>query len=1312
MVEISTKRYISFWSLVFLFEKFKKNLCRCACIGVVMGVFLLGGNQALGQVIIGQDHATAYGGSWANGSNEGFGFGPWTFSSGGSAGAFIGNPATAGITGMDVESFGLWANPEGGNFVNADRPFTQPLPVGATFSFQWGVNWDSDGSGNKGFNLYSGGTGGTELISVNMGGSALITINGNPMFTEYGTQAMTLHFEMVTATELRVHGTGRDGSEAYDETFPVAGPPDAIRFYANNLASGDERQPYFNDLRIAFPATAQLEGNLLVDRIIIQEDSSLDLQNNTLTLLPGGFFENNGLLVPDNGMVEFRAGSSVSGNSQTVFLHAVVDGTDVSFGPYTDGVPQSVILGILEIRSGNVVEGGAPELAQGSTLYYRTGGIYQRVVEWNNPWHVQIGFETNLNLNLNDWGSDITVRGNLIIDENSTLTVDEGAGAFDLVVEGDLVLNGTLELSGSFGRDMQVKGDWYHSGSFNPNAREVSFNGDGLQTIHNHTAFDYLRINNPGGEVLLGTDIVVNNRLEVDPGAMLNMQDLVISGGGIFELKEDGGLKIGHPQGISQAGASGNIQTTEVRTFAPAATYHFIGKEDQQSGNALPVDSARKNIIVELGDDAFTLSINTSSMVNIDAPGRLEIISGTLRETESTASRGIEGAGNLVMSGGRYLITSIAETVAKPRLSGTYSITGGVIELGAAGLQMLRGGKPYYNLTFSGSGVVTASTTTDISGTVSILDDKILDLGSSSFGNATTNLTMEGNSRLISTATGTFPAMGGTYNLNGGTIVFGNTSATNQSIRSPREYFNIEVTGTSVQNGGGNITVKSGGTFSIKENGRFQISSTMSVVGDGHFQLEPGGTLRYAHALGITLEACGTGTSCGNIRTRTRTFSPEAKYELYGSTTTQYTGSGMPAAVAGLLIDKGSTSSQVILTNPVDVAGIQAGALTLNRGRLLTDGNALRVINTQPGAVAFGPANNADYTGSYVVGALTRRLIQSPQPYAFPVGTPEYVEIARLTFHELDDLDVPYLTVSFSADNPSAEEIDISELGLEIDGTLLTQRLDYGFWTFETHGFPSEFLADVSLTSRGHQNGGSVPESHAVIRREHGAADWEIPFPGLHDNATQSGSGIGPITAVVSNINSFSDYVIAFSDLGPLPVELLSFEGMMKPEGVLLQWSTATEINNDFFTVERSPDGLQYVPLTNIPGAGFSNQITHYDFLDAAPVDGLVYYRLRQTDYDGTYEYVGNIALLWDGGAISGLRVEGPFYAGGDVWFAVNHPGNEVIRLEIFNVSGNPVHNQRISSGRFQMPASVPRGIYLARFSTRNEVQTIRFLIQ
>jgi hypothetical protein len=229
-----------------------------ACVAASFGTAV----QANEPVVIASDNASATnypGGTWSNGSNGGSGFGPWTIASNNNnasrfAGNFVGDPTAAGITGMSSTSFVLYANPLGsGAFVNAERNFANPLGVGDSFSFQWGINWDSNG-GNKGFSLYSGAT---ELINVNNGSNADITIKGidvtgtNVGFG-YGAAAMTWTITRTTETNLQVNATDRDGVGAYSGNFTISrtAAPDSFKFYASGMDIGDNRQPYFNNLRL------------------------------------------------------------------------------------------------------------------------------------------------------------------------------------------------------------------------------------------------------------------------------------------------------------------------------------------------------------------------------------------------------------------------------------------------------------------------------------------------------------------------------------------------------------------------------------------------------------------------------------------------------------------------------------------------------------------------------------------------------------------------------------------------------------------------------------------------------------------------------------------------------------------------------------------------------------------------------------------------------------------------------------------------------------------------------------------------------
>lgn len=88
-----------------------------------------------------------------------------------------------------------------------------------------------------------------------------------------------------------------------------------------------------------------------------------------------------------------------------------------------------------------------------------------------------------------------------------------------------------------------------------------------------------------------------------------------------------------------------------------------------------------------------------------------------------------------------------------------------------------------------------------------------------------------------------------------------------------------------------------------------------------------------------------------------------------------------------------------------------------------------------------------------------------------------------------------------------------------------------------------------------------------------------------------------------------------------LPVELISFNAVCNNDAVKLNWVTASETNNDYFTIERSADGITWNILAIIPGAGNSNTSNYYTADDSHPMADHNFYRLKQTDYNGQYTY-------------------------------------------------------------------------------------------
>ncbi len=124
-------------------------------------------------------------------------------------------------------------------------------------------------------------------------------------------------------------------------------------------------------------------------------------------------------------------------------------------------------------------------------------------------------------------------------------------------------------------------------------------------------------------------------------------------------------------------------------------------------------------------------------------------------------------------------------------------------------------------------------------------------------------------------------------------------------------------------------------------------------------------------------------------------------------------------------------------------------------------------------------------------------------------------------------------------------------------------------------------------------------------------------------------------------ITSFSGFTPHFNPLNPdtpLPVELISFEASIVNSTILLDWATASEIDNDKFLIQRSLDGEVFETIGEVAGNGTTSDLQEYSFADKSPISGIAYYRLKQIDFDGKFEYSPLVAVNYLDGA-NGLRV-------------------------------------------------------------------------
>ncbi|HLP20570.1 MAG TPA: T9SS type A sorting domain-containing protein, partial [Chitinophagales bacterium] len=174
----------------------------------------------------------------------------------------------------------------------------------------------------------------------------------------------------------------------------------------------------------------------------------------------------------------------------------------------------------------------------------------------------------------------------------------------------------------------------------------------------------------------------------------------------------------------------------------------------------------------------------------------------------------------------------------------------------------------------------------------------------------------------------------------------------------------------------------------------------------------------------------------------------------------------------------------------------------------------------------------------------------------------------------------------------------------------------------------------------------------------------------------------------------------------PLPVTLVSFEATAKPvlQQVQTKWVTSMEINNDYFTVERSSDGVNFAEVGQVEGAGNSTTNINYVFNDTKPLTGVSYYRLKQTDFDGHFTYSNVVAVAM--GEQTAVRMY-PNPAEDDLFVAVANPGTE-IAISIHDVSGRTLFAQSFEGNRstteqvlkLQVKQLLSAGIYMVNVAS------------
>jgi hypothetical protein len=165
-------------------------------------------------------------------------------------------------------------------------------------------------------------------------------------------------------------------------------------------------------------------------------------------------------------------------------------------------------------------------------------------------------------------------------------------------------------------------------------------------------------------------------------------------------------------------------------------------------------------------------------------------------------------------------------------------------------------------------------------------------------------------------------------------------------------------------------------------------------------------------------------------------------------------------------------------------------------------------------------------------------------------------------------------------------------------------------------------------------------------------------------------------------------------NMHPLPIGLLSFTAEQNESAVDIKWITASEINNDYFTVERSLDGINFSTLVHVPGSGNSNSKKSYIAKDNNPYDQISYYRLKQTDFDGKFEYFNIVTV--DFSTSEFLVSLYPNPVANELTIEI-HGNKKLINFEIINSVGVVVYQGKLNQKTTIQTSSFASGVYLIK---------------
>ncbi|MGC4022058.1 MAG: hypothetical protein QM734_09005 [Cyclobacteriaceae bacterium] len=473
-------------------------------------------------------------------------------------------------------------------------------------------------------------------------------------------------------------------------------------------------------------------------------------------------------------------------------------------------------------------------------------------------------------------------------------------------------------------------------------------------------------------------------------------------------------------------------------------------------------------------------------------------------------------------------------------------------------------------------------------------------------GAATKTFQISPGATFVYSSYSTLSGFGTNYDF-GATSTFGTfTYSTNQlNILTGYPYGHLNISNS-------NYTSLAATTYTIA--GNFSISSGSTVQGpaSGSAVISVANNLTIASGSTTGFNINSTAISSISVGGN---WTNNGSYNNWGSSSVIFTGAGtsQPQTLSGsasetfynLQLNTAASTNTVQLQKNIAVSNV----LTLTQGGLNLNGYSLSITSSSTSAITRTSGYIMSETQTTPYAPVIWTIGNGTGSYVFPFGK-NSTSYVPFTFN-VTSAGSPYnamlsaATYGTGSDNtpyPSGVT-DMNSGGSDISASVVDR-----FWIINstTTTTPYTTSPTATLTFTGTTSEVGTITSLTVQQWSSGNF-WNPVFPG-QTNSTYS--------ATVPGIFNFGIWTLTGNGL-TLPIELTSFRAIATQENVLLNWTTASEINNDHFAIERSVNGEEYSSIGSVKGSGTKSTITNYYYTDNSPIEGLAYYRVVQTDFDG-----------------------------------------------------------------------------------------------